>query len=52
MTEINHVSQRIHDLQEDPHPTTAIASLREELRLLRQYAEGLVDSGKSGKSRH
>lgn len=47
MTEIEHVSQRIHNLQESPNSDAAISSLREDLRLLRQFAESIADSGKS-----
>lgn len=50
MTEIEHVSQRIHNLQETPNTDAAIASLREDLRLLRQFAENLDNSGKTRKS--
>lgn len=51
MTEIEHVSQRIHNLQESPHTEAAISSLREDLRLLKQFAENLVDSKKTSKSK-
>lgn len=50
MTEIEHISQRIHNLQETPNTDDAIASLREDLRLLRQFAENLDNSGKTRKS--
>lgn len=50
MTEIEHVSERIHKLQETPHTEAAISSLREDIRLLKQFAENLVDSRKTSKS--
>lgn len=52
MTEIEHVSQRIHNLQAPSHLEAAISSLREDLRLLREFAEGLVHPGKSRKSKN
>lgn len=50
MTEIEHISQRIHNLQETPHTEASISALREDLRLLKQFAENLVDSRKTSKS--
>lgn len=49
MTEIEHVSHRVHNLQDSPNEEATIASLREDLHLLRQFAENLAESRKTGK---